>query len=888
MSLSQDAVIRACSRYLFETTWNAPADECGVNLQLYLANPRFLTNSLITNMISLPLPVPNIQYAVFWTSFALFYDSLIIPNDIWVNTKNVGNIHQTLFHVYTTTGLMVPKSSVYLYHSSATKRVYIAIQKTPLVQIVGLTNWTQLYLSVYRYSVQSNRPLTIFSGQVASPDTTHASAGAMSVAVIDALAACPHGTFVYINGYDHIASNSLTFNPGDYVDIYTDNTVINKFTVNLATTVASGYFSTKYDVYKEILHCPKSINPTNLILTTEMLTLTARRNSDNVGCLIHRNELNGITQVTHNDFAINTDIINAYRTSLGSNGTLSDITVEVRIRSHNNHLIRDASYIEYLYLLTDAQILTFLIGQGDPSLPFWAATALEQSAYVTSMSYPPALVNSTTLTSFVSSIGYYTTLAAICLYDKTYTIDLLPVVGISVQKPLVLSGLPVIPLVYLNGTKLKATQVNYYNTHQDKILFSLTSDVYAEIGQNLTVELIETGSSGPYLFTPSSGTPTITVPFAGVSVFQVNPLSTPVEGYQTSSANSYTQITPGPGAVVQVASTNANTILTFESGAYGITYLIQNTTFSRCYGADVTAQVTALEPVNMVLNTLCNDGTTIAPLLGYQTLAVYLNGRRMIPGIDFSANPICDVNNNPAVVQVIVTNKSALSLTSSNYLEVVAHTAIEIAKTVGYVTNNILNIKNNIDTWYAGFSEAFDNGYLLINPTDNGDQLVPTTPVANGLPYMVTATIPSYASSTLSSISSSADDARIGLINTYLNEQPPENNNNFIIIPNSWQVYSPYLTAIFHDCIQPGQVLIYTNDPDPVLFQLQFAAYNYLLKNDPALNSAISLLDLRYCDIFPTYNTLNVPDLNTYTILRRLASLLLPSDSDTLGEILNA
>jgi hypothetical protein len=246
-----------------------------------------------------------------------------------------------------------------------------------------------------------------------------------------------------------------------------------------------------------------------------------------------------------------------------------------------------------------------------------------------------------------------------------------------------------------------------------------------------------------------------------------------------------------------------------------------------------------------------------------------------------------DASGNVAIEQLIVCNRSALSLTGSNYLEVIAHTAIEIGRTVGYVTNNTININNNVETWYNGLSEAFANGYLLLNPTDAGNEIIPSSTVGNGLPFLVTATIPSFVIGVLNSITSTADDLRIGLINNYFNQQAPINDNSFLIIPRSWQVYSPYLTAIFHDVTQPGQILIYTNDPDPVLFQRQFAAYNYLLVNDPTLGSGTSPIDLRYCDVYPAYNTVHVLDLNTYTILHRLASLVLSPDSDTLGDVVN-
>ena len=885
MAISQDIVTRAVSTWVFQNVWNQPEDENSVYLRLHPVGERFLTNSIITGTRSIPLPVAGTQYGVFWIDYVLMDDTLIIQPNTWVSTDVLGNRLRTFFHVYSETGLMLPKNKVFVYHATHSRRVYIAVVKNPLVKIVDTANWNTLYIGIYHYTAQNPSPISITSYQVATPDTTHASAGAIQAAINTAAATVPHGTFVYINGYDHIPTSTITLLPGDYVDVYTDTTVIGSYTVNLSDVV-TGYLSTFYgNVYKEVIHCPKASNPNKLIMTTELLTLTARRNSDNVGCFLHHNEPNGITQITHCDIGINTDIINAYRTSLGT----ADISVEVRMRSHGLTLVRDKQFIDYLYVCSDTTILSFLVGHGDPSLPFWTAASLEQSAYVGYMSTPPVTVNPETLTTYINGLGYYTVMAAICHHDRFFTIDEVPVTDISVRKPLILAGQQTYPLVYLDGYKVRDTQVDYTNSRHNNILFSFTPDIYATIGQSLVVELIESGSSTPYLFTPTSGTHTLTVPFPGVTIYQVNTLTSEVIAYNATSLNSYTKVNPGPGQIVQVANTIAGeTTLTFQPSAYGVLYLVQNTSFSRVYGLDITSQVVAITPIHIELMTLCNDGSTIAPLIGYNTLAVYVNGLRMIEGIDFSANPMTDPDGNISIVQVLILNRSALNLTGSNYLEVIAHTGVPLIHAVGYATNNQLSIQNNVEAWYSGLTTAYAGGKLLINPTDAGDAIIPTTTVGNGVPFQLTAEVPSFAADVLTGFNTTADDIRISLINNYLDQQPPFNDISTLIIPKSWQVFSPFLTAIIHDASQAGTVQLYTIDPDTALFKQQFAAYNYLLLNDPTVDPTEQTIDLRYCDIFPCYSRVTVPDMGTYSALHYLAGLLLPPDSDTLGEVLDA
>ena len=884
MTIPQSAVTRALSTWVFQHVWNEPEYESSGTVQLRPAGSRFFVNAILTTGDPIALPTPWIQYAAFWVDIELMNDTVIIPNDTWIGTDQLGEDHRTLFHVYSETGLMLPKACVFLYHGRDSRIVYVAVNKNALLAIVGIGSWNQLYISTYRYAPASPSVLTIASYQVSNPDPTNSSAGSVHTAITSAVSRCPKGTFLYVNGYDRIATSSLTLMPGDYVDIYTDTTVFGSYTVDLSNT-ATGYFSSLYQGYREVLHCPRAANPTNLILTNELLTFTARRNSDSVGCFIHRNEPNGITQITHSDVGIDTNIVNAYRTSLGT----SDISIEVRLRSNGVTLVRDRNFIDYLYLCNDATILSLLIGTGDPTLPFWTAATLEQSAYVEYMTTPPIVVSTETLSSYVNGLGYYTVMSAICQHDRTFVVNELPVNDIAVLKPLILSGMQAYPLVYLDGIKLRDTQVDYVNTHQDKILFSLTPDVYVSLNQTLTVELIESGSSVPYEVSPLSTASSFTVPFSGVIVYEVVQLTTAVIGYGVSATTAYMPVPCGMGTSIQLVTTsNGGTTLTFQPSTYGNTYVIQNASFSRCYGLDITSQVLAVSPIHIELTTTCNNNGPTIPLLGYKTLAVYLNGRRMIDGIDYAANPVTDSSGNVAIVQIMICNRSALSLTGLNYLEVVAHTASQISRTVGYATNNKLNIQNDINMWYSGLCSAFVGGFLLVNPTDAGNEIIPSPPVGNGLPFMTVAEVPSYAATVLSGFASTADDQRITIINTYFNQQPPINDASSLIIPKSWELFSPYLTAIIYDAVQPGQVILFTEDTDPTLFKLQFTSYSYLLANDPTLSITNSAIDTRYCDIYPCYASVTAPDLGTYAALQRLAGLLLPPDSDTLGEVLDA
>lgn len=883
--ITQSAITNALYSYCFERVWNVPISKYAVNLRLIPISSRFVVNYII-DAYYLNLPAKNTQYAAYQLDAPLFGDTWVMPSNTWVTSDQVGSVYDTLLNVYTETGLMFPKASVALYRHTNMNKIFIIITEPAVLKTGGLAEWSSLYLSIYRYT-KTSHPLTIQSFIIPSSDVGLIVTNQAQNALAASLAVSFVGTTVYVNGYDLNLTQGMVFlpQPGDMIDILTDTTVVGSYSVDLTTT-QTGYFSLTYGVYKEVLHCPRALNPNNQILTTESLSLTARRNSDQVGVYIHRNDINALTQITHNDVGLNTTIVDAYRTSLAS----QDISIDVKVRLHPNVLVREIDYISDLYLCSDATILSFLIGLGDAALPFWAAVALESSFYVTALSILPRGIVREALSTYMTGLGYYTTLAVLSQQIVSIPVLEIPISAITVSKPFILKGSVAYPRVYLNGLKLQDAQVVGVNTADDRVQVSMTNTVPWQIGQIMTIELIEAGISIPYLFTPTAAAPSITVPFASVTVFQKNILVTPVTAYGASASSSYTPITLIVGGMVQIfAASGGGMQITFTPQAYNTSFVIQNETFSRCYAQNITATVAATAPIHLELMTVANDGVTILPLVGVTALDVYLNGARLIHGIDYAAVPYTDISGNLAIFQVMICNREFLNFMpgAANYLEVIARTATTLADDIGYVVNNVLSVGNAVELYYAGMSQVFANGALQTNVTDNGTTLSPTPAIANACAFAVQTRLPNFFTTLLSGYTSTLDDQRLAAINVYFNAQTTPSPTAPLVIVQSWTVFSPYLTAIIYDATQqPGNITLYANDPDVTLFKAQFSAYNEILQNDPTLNATGSLIDLRFCDVYPVYQQVIVPNTQLYTVLRRLAALMLTPDSDTLGEIL--
>lgn len=170
-----------------------------------------------------------------------------------------------------------------------------------------------------------------------------------------------------------------------------------------------------------------------------------------------------ITQVTHNDFAINEVLIDRYKEILGS----SNVELHIMIRTHNRQkqLPLDGNFLKYLYRLSDNEIIEFLTDKGDTSLPFWAASHLETSRFTHMLYDVPEFVSKTNVSDYINALGYFHTLSALGGKIRKYTINNRLLV--SNHKDIMANGL----YTATNINKKQPTQ-NVWNNGAYRIVFS--------------------------------------------------------------------------------------------------------------------------------------------------------------------------------------------------------------------------------------------------------------------------------------------------------------------------------------------------------------------------------------------------------------------------------
>lgn len=130
------------------------------------------------------------------------------------------------------------------------------------------------------------------------------------------------------------------------------------------------------------------------------------------GLRIHKNDGETIRQVTHNDYGIDTNLINAFYMSHFSEHSLEDMHIIAHVRNSGKRkpLIYVTDKIRALYRLDDTRIVNALAGI-DSTVPFWRAEHLESSRYTKLMSIPLADITTEMVTECYGYCGVSKTLA---------------------------------------------------------------------------------------------------------------------------------------------------------------------------------------------------------------------------------------------------------------------------------------------------------------------------------------------------------------------------------------------------------------------------------------------------------------------------------------------
>ena len=304
----------------------------------------------------------------------------------WYRLQDWANASGMIIDLYTEKGLQLPLERSWIYRT-AEGMIVIAVQQLPgnlalsWSKMVSLAD-DQLYLRLYSneyFDTQVGgaivRPVTYGGGVM----TTQAKINALRIEVND-LALRDGLVKVFKNGYwvDLNKINSLKL--GDICEYVHDSSV--ERVVDFRVSDLRDFMSLLDNGQKYLLHPPK--DPRGEILRyrddVDVYVYTGDMDLNGTGLYYMRNAEDSLRMVTHADYALRVDYVNAYQPWLADKNVDLHVQLHIRNGGDRNYLVPEHHRIRTLYQFDDQLIHDAMIG-GDALVQDWRAEYLEASLY---------------------------------------------------------------------------------------------------------------------------------------------------------------------------------------------------------------------------------------------------------------------------------------------------------------------------------------------------------------------------------------------------------------------------------------------------------------------------------------------------------------------------
>lgn len=868
------AVVDHLNTIYFNQVWNAPDDHGRSNFRLTKAAKRIQTGAVPVGRSMVGLPTIDAVYAVYKTTYRGLNRFSSLPENTWVTDGYLFEKFNVSIQAYDGFGRVCATGKVYLRYIPVVDQVLIAIDKTITSKCTG-KSFPDLYMSVYKDTsrstpmVTSSFVISTFVGSTTTPSI-------VSSLISQAYTNFPLGTFISVNGFIYDQTHIPTLEHGDVVDIVSDPDVVGVCEVIVDDNL-TGYYSEKYNEYRELIHVPKSINPTNIIITTDTLTFLVIDTNSHKGVLGHRVNPHAIESVTHNDFSVSRTTIESFASSLGASSV--KIKLFVRLPTNPNYLNSDVNRMKDLYSLSDTTIVDQLMGRAIPQIEEWKSKNLEKSTYINLLYQFSGFPSSTILDDFEKAVGYYSLASTLGQQMRFYTYT-----GSQVYiiKPARLFGYQCTAVVYNDGRKVPEGEYEI-SDYSDK-LFSLgfTQNSGVSIGSRIAVYIAEFGLREVIPFNPTSGQPSIVVDNEDYELYQIFAYSEAKPVWEGSRTAGYKRVPPG--ASEYSTTVNENGSVTYTSKTKNLNkhfYLIPkygmtNATY------DISEQVQDIKPILLDLK-MINDVEDYIPMMGYQTLEVYLNGFRLIDGVDYEVKPIEGDFGDTLQNFLAISNYDYLNLEGGeNIVEVVSHGDKIVSEDKGYVINNHLHRTSLPMIFSPSSSRTFVHGKLQEVIYENGNVLTTGSDVEEGAAFLSQHMLAYGAQKLMHAFSPTEEINFRGRVEHVLGIVPPTYPDE-VIVEHLYALYSPFLAQIVSD-VGNGVITI-VNEFRNDMFLKQFSPYSLILARDPIIGNN-PLIDRRFVTLAAHYGNYGVEDPEQMFLTQRLIDLVFNPSELSIKEVL--
>jgi hypothetical protein len=859
----------------FNRLWNAADDHGRANFEIYKVADRLQTGAVSVNRSVVGLPTTGTVYAVYKAPYGVFGRFITLTENTWMTDSDILSSQGVTVTAYNGSGRICPRGTVYFRYDPFYDIVVIAIKSLYTKQCIG-ESYPTLYITVNK-DTSRNTPV------ISNLYTVSTSLGSITTpivvnnAIIDAKANYPHGTVVVVNGFSYDPNHVPTLVHGDIVQITSDPDIVGYTDISVDDS-STGYYSTMYSEYREVLHIDKSLNPNKVIITNDTVDVMVYDPVTNKGLYGIRIDDHAIESITHNDFSISRSALQNYQNTLGAFSV--KVRIYVRFPTRPIYLTGDVNHISDLYSLSDTEISKQLVGLSDNQILEWEAAHLEQSEFLNLLYTFNGFSTTQVLGEFISAMGYYDVASVLSQSVRYHTY-----VGsqLTIAKPARLVGYECRAIVYADGKKLPEDAFTISDYSDSSFLLGFKSNYYITSGTRLGIYVIEKDERTPQIYNPTSGSPSILMDNEDYSLVEIFHYDTPKTIWNGTASVGYKTIQKN--IVDYTVTINSDNTVTYQVKPihYGKNfYLVPK------YGitTDTYPLDTTLSNKDAIIVDLktTDANTNVIPLIGYTTLEVYLNGFKLVENIDYNFKIINGDNDDLLQLLLVVSNQEYLDLSNTgNSIDIVSHGDAVVSEDKGYAINNLLYRKSMPTLWTPSSGRVFVRGKLIEDVTQNGNVLTTGTNVMDGSPYSLIYTLPYSVSKLMDGFSYVDDNNLQTRIDLVLGLTPPVYPDT-VVITDQYALYSPFLAKVTND-VHNGLMTI-TDEPMDDAFLAQFVRYHAISSSDPTVGASNTDIQRMFVTLAAHYTNLTVSDPNQMIRLQRLISLVLTPTLLTIDEVL--
>ncbi len=840
------------NHYLFDKVWNESPSEYRVNIKPMLMKNKSAIGSFNLLDATIMLPTLSDSYYIWAFSAEDFNIGLKLPDDTWVSGETIANDFNTLLQVYSVSGSMLHKGFTFYKYNLSRTVIFVAAKKDMVKKCVPTANeLSDIYLTVYFDSDITN-DVRVLSRQ----KTNRISENNFRREIDSILSSCsnPDQLQIYRNGIEITSDrNKLTWSTGDYIDIVVDENIV--FAVDIDITYKDqnpAFLSTKDNIWKQLIHIPKSCNSDNKVITHNTCDFWIRRRltSNAYGKYLHRVRAEDkrpvVNQVTHNDMAIPLYVLDAYRDYL----QCEEISIHLvaRIHDKDNYLIRDASFIDLLYTHDDDKIIEILCGKGPEEIPWWRADNLESSKYVQMMFDVPNVVTKETLKEYVDALGFYHVINILCkriiditvtdAFDKEFSFNL----------PLMYSGFSVIPVVYLNEKVLRKDQIEYtVDTELNQCAVHLKDEVATKTGDKIVVVIFLDGDKTIYSFEATEINTSINIPFEEYVVY--TEASTETKGINNTYTKKYIPLEAGTNKYAAI-TTDGTTRITVAPEFVGKRIYIQNKYCSYRQMFELTPYTESGKTIAIPLETqYAESGESIinCPIFNIQNISVYVNGEYLVRNIDYFLNSIRDAEGALIAHELVIQTMDHFKEGSVDYVDLIVNVAEIDDISSFFVINNELRDATPVNYYFPNISMAHVAGLLERNADYKGVYMkLPDGKYSQGDIFEIQTAIPALIKDFVLKYASNEDKERIRIMNEYFYDYY-QIIPKILVMEDKHRIYSTFMNTFIHDVLTGKVPLIF--DPDGSRMSDTIKPYLYLKDMDLCFTD----ISRTFVDFYPQY-----------------------------------